>query len=141
MVTAERSGPHRYLLPSTSLARRVAVLMLFEAASLAVASALHLSGQVHGRSAPFDADHAGVAEAIIGVVLGAAAVIMIRAPRRARTVGIAATGFAIAGFLVGLSMTASGGDLPDIAYHLTVLPLLVGGLLLLIRAGGSSRSA
>jgi hypothetical protein len=114
--------------------------MLLEAASLAVASALHLSGHVHGRSAPFDADHAGVAEAIIGIVLVAAAVVMLRALRQARTVGITATGFAIVGFLVGLSMTASGGHLPDIAYHLTVLPLLAGGLFLLIRAGGSSRS-
>jgi hypothetical protein len=109
--------------------------MAVEALSLAVASALHLSGQVHGRSAPFDADHAGIAEALIAAVLGAAVLTMFRAPARARAVGIAATGFAIVGFLVGLSMTARGGDLPDIGYHVTVLPLLIGSLVVLVRAG------
>ena len=43
--------------------------MAFVAATLAVASAAHLSGHVHGRSAPYDADHAGIAEAIICAVL------------------------------------------------------------------------
>ncbi|HWG73537.1 MAG TPA: hypothetical protein VG184_05740 [Acidimicrobiales bacterium] len=128
------SPPHLPTAPTTTV-RRVAALMAVEALSLAVASALHLSGQVHGRSAPFDADHAGIAEALIAAVLGAAVLTMFRAPARARAVGIAATGFAIIGFLVGLSMTARGGDLPDIGYHVTVLPLLIGSLVVLVRAG------
>ena len=109
--------------------------MVFEAATLAVASALHLSGHVHGRSEPFDADHAGIAEAVIGAVLAGGAVAMLRAPARARTAGVAATGFAIVGFLVGLSITARGGRLPDVAYHVIVLPLLIAGLIVLLRAG------
>jgi hypothetical protein len=121
--------------------RRIAALMIVEAATLAVASALHLSGSVHGRSAPFDPDRAGVAEAIIGAVLVAAAFVMFRAPARARTVGIAATGFAIAGFLLGLSFTARGGHLPDVAYHLTMLPVLIGGLIVLLRTGSKASTS
>ena len=113
----------------------MAGLLAAVAASLAVASALHLSGHVHGRGAPFDADHAGVAEAVIGTVLAAAAVAMVRAPARARTIGVAATSFATAGFLLGLSITARGGDAPDIAYHLTVLPILVASLVVMVRGG------
>jgi hypothetical protein len=114
--------------------------MVVEAATLAVASALHLSGSVQGRSAPFNAGHAGVAEAIIGGVLAAGAVVMFRAPARARAAGLATTGFAIAGFLVGLNFTARGGHLPDIAYHITMLPVLIGSLIVLVRVGPSARA-
>ena len=45
------------------------------------------------------------------------------------------TGFAIAGFGIGLSMTTRGGDVPDIAYHAIVLPFLLAGLVALLRGG------
>jgi hypothetical protein len=112
--------------------------MVVEALSLVAAATLHLSGQVHGRSKPFDADHAGVAEAIIGIVVAAGAYALLRSTARARTVGLATTGFAIAGFGVGLTMTTQGGDLPDIAYHCTVLPVLIASLILLARADQSA---
>ena len=54
--------------------------------------------------------------------------------RRARTVGLGATGFAIAGFLLGLNFTARGGHLPDVAYHVVMLPVLIGGLVALLRS-------
>jgi hypothetical protein len=117
--------------------RRVAWLMVVVAATLATASALHLAGQVTGRSRPFDSDHAGIAEAIIGAVLAMGALGMIMRPRRARAIGIGVTVFAVAGFLLGLSMTARGGHLPDIAYHLVVLPVLVGTLVVLARQPAS----
>lgn len=137
MSTTNQYGQHA----EGTVIRRIAALMIVEAATLAVASALHLSGSVHGRSAPFDPDRAGVAEAIIGAVLVAAAFVMFRAPARARTVGIAATGFAIAGFLLGLSFTARGGHLPDVAYHLTMLPVLIGGLIVLLRTGSKASTS
>jgi hypothetical protein len=129
-------------LADRTVIARVAALMVVEAATLAVASALHLSGSVQGRSAPFNAGHAGVAEAIIGGVLAAGAVVMFRppAPGRARAAGLATTGFAIAGFLVGLNFTARGGHLPDIAYHITMLPVLIGSLIVLVRVGPSARA-
>jgi hypothetical protein len=122
--------------PATSAARhrRVAVLLAAIALSLAIASALHLSGHVDGRGVPFDADHAGVAEALIGVVLAAAAIALWRAGSHARRIGLWATGFAIAGFCWGLSITARGGHWPDIGYHVTVLPLLVLSFAALLRA-------
>lgn len=117
-------------------ARGPAVVLATVAASLVVASALHLSGHVAGRSAPYDAEHAGIAEAVIAVVLLAGTVVMLRSPGRARVAGLAAAGFATAGFLVGLTMTAQGGHWPDITYHLVVLPVLVGTLVALARRRG-----
>lgn len=120
-------------LPERQIHRRVAALLILIAASLAVASIVHLAGHVQGRSDLFDADDAGIAEAVIGAVLAAGALVMLRAPGRARSAGLAATAFAVAGFLVGLGITARGGHLPDIAYHLVVLPLLIGGFIVLAR--------
>jgi hypothetical protein len=114
--------------------RRVPAVMAAVAATLAVASVLHLSGQVAGRGPLFDSGDAGIAEAVIGAVLAAGALAMVRLPGRARTIGLAATGFAIAGFLVGLSITARAGHWPDIAYHLMVLPVLIATLVALLRS-------
>jgi hypothetical protein len=114
------------------LGRAIGALMLLEAASLAVASSLHLAGVVHGQ-APFDPDHAGIAEALIGVVLALGGVAMLRAPRRAWRAGLAATGVAIAGFVVGLSFTLQGGHAPDIAYHLALLPVFLATFAVLLR--------
>ena len=63
-----------------------------------------------------------------------AAVAMLRTTRPARTIGLAASGFATAGFLFGLSITARGGHWPDIAYHLAVLPVLIASLVVLARS-------
>ena len=115
------------------LSGRIAALMVLVAASLAVASALHLSGLVHGRGASFSATGAGVGEAVIGLVLLAGAVILARRGTEGRPAALAATGFAIAGFIFGLLITVRGGDLPDITYHATVLPVLILTLVLTIR--------
>jgi hypothetical protein len=122
---------------SRSVVRWIAPLMAVEALTLAVASSLHVSGVVHGRSAPFDGSHAGIAEAIIGLVLAVGSVAMFRIPSRARTIGLAVTTFAIAGFLLGLSFTVRGGHLPDIAYHITLLMVLTASLAALVRVGRS----
>lgn len=114
---------------------RVSLSLVAIAVSLAVASALHLSGQVDGRGPLFDADHAGIAEALIAVVLVAAAVALWRIGARARRAALWATGCAIAGFCWGLSITARAGHWPDIGYHVAVLPLLVVGFAALRRAG------
>jgi hypothetical protein len=103
------------------------------AVTLGIASALHLAGLAHGRSGPFDATHAGIAEAIIGAVLAGGAVAVVRTPDHARTVALTTVAFATVGFGVGLNFTVRGGHLPDIAYHVAVLPLLIGSLIVLIR--------
>jgi hypothetical protein len=123
-------------LTRTRARHRLAVVIGAVAGSLAVASALHLSGQVQGRSAPFDADHAGIAEALLCVVLVVGATALWRAGPRARLVGLGTTGFAIAGFCWGLNITARGGHWPDITYHLAVLPLLIASFVALLRERG-----
>ncbi len=100
-----------------------------EAASLAAMSTLHLTGTLAGGGTD-----AGVAEALICVALTAGAIAHARARPGGRTVALAAVAFAILGFLVGLSETIRGGDsIFGIAYHATVLPLLVLTMLLLVR--------
>lgn len=104
------------------------------AGTLAVMSFLHLSGILGGGGKPFEHDNAGIAEAVICVVLGYGATALVRRGSRARPVALAATGFAIVGFLVGLSFTLAGGSAIDVAYHLSVLPLLLLILLGLTRS-------
>ncbi len=104
-------------------------------------SYLHLrAGLGSNGSPPFSADEAGSAEAVIGVVLLAAAVLVLVVPERARTAATAATAFAIAGFVIGLTITVRFGDATDIAYHSTVLPILVLILALIRRTGEFDRA-
>jgi peptidoglycan/LPS O-acetylase OafA/YrhL len=108
--------------------RGIEALMVVQVVSLAVVSALHLSG-VDGH----EATGAGIAEAVICVVLLGGAFAYRRA-RWGRAAAVVATGFAILGFCYGLSVTARGDDVSDVIYHATVLPLLVVTMILIIRA-------
>jgi peptidoglycan/LPS O-acetylase OafA/YrhL len=111
---------------------KVASLMIFAAATLAIVAALHLGG-VLGGSEPFDPTAAGVAEALIGVALAGAAAALLRRSAHAREIAIATTLFAIAGFVLGLTFTVRGGGAFDVAYHLVLLPVLVLILIVLLR--------
>jgi hypothetical protein len=114
--------PRRRIDMNTYSHRRIVTLMGFEALTLAIISPLHLSGVLGGGRKPFDPTAAGSAEAIIGAVLLIGALALLRNRPNA---AIAATAFAIVGFLVGLSFTLRGGDGIDVAYHATMLPLLL----------------
>lgn len=127
-------------MPRTSVIfpqhRRITGLMALLVASLAVTSALHLSGAVQGRdNQVFSSLGAGVAEAVIGAALLWGAVSLARGGPAGRAVALGTTGFAIAGFGYGLSVSARGGALPDICYHATVLPILIVTLVLILRIG------
>lgn len=119
--------------------RSVVALMGFEAASLAVMSTLHLTSVLGRGSKPFDHVHAGIAEALICAVLSVGAIARLRAHRHGRGIAIGAVVFAIAGFIVGLNFTVRGGDTIDIAYHATVLPLLLLTLAALLRSARVSQ--
>ena len=121
-------------VPRPTASRRMVALMAAIAVTLGLASVLHLSGGVHGRSAPFNATHAGVAEAVIGIVLAVGAAAVVRFPERARPIALGAVSFATVGFVVGLNFTARGGHLPDVIYHVALLPVLLGSLVVLLRA-------
>jgi len=112
--------------------RQSAVLMCVVAATLAVMSFLHLSG-ILGGTKPFNPSGAGVAEAVICLVLSYGATGLLRTWPRAQKVALAATGFAIVGFIIGLRFTLEGGDAIDVAYHLSVLPILLVTLIALLR--------
>jgi hypothetical protein len=92
--------------------------MVVEAASLAVMSILHLTGHLDG-SSPFNPTRAGIAEALIGVVLLLGALALVRSRRHALSIAIAANAFAVVGFVIGLTRTTEGGGAVDIAYHVT----------------------
>ena len=103
------------------------------ATSLAVMSALHLSGTLSGGTSPFDPSAAGIAEAVICLVLGYGTIRFLRQRPGAHAVALATTGFAIVGFLIGLGFTLRGGGAIDIAYHLSALPILLIALIALVR--------
>jgi hypothetical protein len=98
--------------------RRPARLLALESATLAVFATLHLTGALRigasGRSYG-----AGIAEALICIALAGGAL------ARGRRIPLFALGFAIFGFLVGLSFTVGSGDTIDLVYHLVMLPVLV----------------
>lgn len=118
----------------TPASRGIAALMAFEAATLAVMSTLHLAAVIHGGSKPFKADDAGIAEAIICVVLIGGASALVLAGRRGRSIALRATCFAVLGFIVGLTITVQGGGVLDVVYHATMLPVLAGTAILLARS-------
>jgi hypothetical protein len=121
----------------TEVSRGIAMLMLFEAATLAVISSLHLGGVLGGGSKPFRPTAAGIAEAIIGLALIAGAAALLRKSAHARSIAVATTVFAIVGFIVGLSFTVRAGDAIDVAYHAVMLPLLLLTLVAVLRRRGS----
>jgi hypothetical protein len=114
-------------------ARPLALLMAFEAVTLAAVSIAHLTGG-GGGSKPFRPDAAGVAEAIICVALVAGVAALVRAGRRGVPIALGATCFAVFGFLVGLSFTIGGGDAFDITYHAIMLPILAATAIALWRS-------
>jgi hypothetical protein len=122
--------------------RRIAGLMAFEATTLAVFAVLHLSGALGPGSGSSSGAGAGVPEALICVALVLGLRALVRSPARGRPAALAATGFAIFGFIVGLTFTVRGGAPVDLIYHLTMFPVLVvTGLMLArgARGGGGAR--
>ena len=102
-------------------------LMLAEAVTFAIASILHF-----GVAESFI--DAAIPEAIIAVVLGAAAIAVMRRGAGSWGLARAATLFALAGVIIGLSVIIGGPvSRPiDLAYHATILVALVGTVVLLL---------
>ena len=102
-------------------------LMLAEAVTFAIASTLHF-----GVAESFI--DAAIPEAIIAVVLGAAAIAVMRRGAGSWGLALTATLFALAGVIIGLSVIIGGPvSRPiDLAYHATILVALVGTVVLLL---------
>ena len=103
----------------------IAILIGLEAATLAIMSGLHLTGTLAGGTRPFRPTAAGIAEAVICAALIGGAAALARDPLHGRAIALAALAFAILGVIAGLSFTIRGGDAIDVAYHATLLPLLL----------------
>jgi hypothetical protein len=121
--------------------RRLAALMAFEAATLAIFAVLHLSGVLRSGSRASSAGGAGVAEAVICVVLVLGLRAFVRSPARGRLAALGATVFAVLGFIVGLTFTVRGGPAVDLIYHVTMFPILIVTALVLGRGVGSAALA
>jgi multisubunit Na+/H+ antiporter MnhF subunit len=111
----------------------IAIVIALQATTFAIMSALHLTGVLAGGTSPFNRTDAGIAEAVICVVLIGGAAALAGYPAHGRLVALGTLGFAIVGVIVGLNFTIQGGDATDIAYHATLLPLLLVSLAVLWR--------
>lgn len=125
-----RTSTRRTRGPSRALSRVLGA----EALALAVMAVLHLSGALTGGHKPFAPGDAGVAEAIICVLLAAGARTLARGRPRSALIASATVVWAILGFCIGLYFTVQAGDAVDLAFHATMLPLLVITLIALRRA-------
>jgi EmrB/QacA subfamily drug resistance transporter len=134
-TTSERSTMSNANRP---VQQSIAILIGLEASTFAIMSVLHLTGTLAGDTSPFNRTDAGIAEAVICVVLIGGAAALAGHSAHGRAVALGALGFAILGVIVGLNFTIQGGDAIDIAYHATLLPLLLGTLAVLWR-GPSAR--
>ena len=106
--------------------RRAQRFVLFEAATFAAAASLH--GGLLG-----DAAHApaATAEAVIAAVLVAALALGRMPDPWPVRCAAGAQAFALAGVFVGLVAIATGAgpqSVPDVAYHVAMVPLLIAGI-------------
>jgi hypothetical protein len=123
---------------TTSRYRLLAGVMGAEALTLAVMSSLHLGGLLHPGTDASAGTDAGIAEGILCFVLLGGAAGLVRRGVGGRRLALGTTAFTIAGFCLGLTITARGGDVADIAYHATMLPILAATFVLLLRSRDQS---
>lgn len=102
-------------------------LLLFEAATFLAAAAVHAGVLVEAHRH----NEAAIAETVIAVVLIVAVALNWTPEPWPLRFALSAQGFALAGTLVGLFTIAVGvgpRTLPDVAYHLGILVVLIAGL-------------
>ena len=108
-------------------------LLLFEAATYAIASLVHFGVLIRG----FEHDRAGTAEAIIAAVLLAGLATTLLRPGWTRSTAFLAQLFALIGTFVGLFSIVVGfgpRTVPDVAYHAAIVVVLLVGLVVTWRS-------
>jgi hypothetical protein len=113
--------------------RGILALLAFGATTLAVISAIHLAGATPERQAARQRLRRRNRRKPSRLVLVSAIATNLRHSPRGWLAAVTAVGFAIVGFLLGLSFTLRGGSNADIAYHANMLPILIATLALLLR--------
>jgi hypothetical protein len=109
--------------------------MVCEAATFIVAALIHFGVLATG----FGHQRAGTAESVIAVALLTGFAWSLAPGRSIRLIGLTAQGFALMGTLVGVFMIAIGvgpRTVPDIAYHVIIVIILISGLIVAARAEG-----
>jgi len=114
------SDPHMRAIPG---------LMALAAITLAIASAIHFGAGVAGIHDPFPG--AAIPEAVLSVVMAIGTLGALAPPRAPWWLPLAATLVTLLGTLFGISVTIRGGRAGDIAYHLSLLAVLLLALLLM----------
>jgi hypothetical protein len=108
--------------------QKIRIFLLFEAVTFVVASLIHSGALISG----YEHQQARIAEGVIAIVLLVGAAMTWIRPAWMRLAGLAAQGFALLGTLVGVFTIIVGvgpRTLPDIAYHLVIVVVLVWGLI------------
>lgn len=122
-------------LPNDRLGRvraAIAVLMSVAAATLALASTIHFGVRLGVRD-PFP--DAAIPEAVLAVIV-AGGVLAVVSRRAAWPVALTTTLITIVGVLFGLSVTLRSARSGDVAYHVSLLVILVVTLCILVTPAG-----
>ena len=123
-------------IPKT--ARVIRLFLLFEGATYVVAALAHFGILVSG----YEHRAAGKAESVIAGVLLVGWAATWAAPAFTRGIGLAAQTFALLGTLVGLFTIVIGvgpRTVPDLAYHVSIVAVLIGGLAVAMRTPSGAR--
>src|SRR5262249_32537981 len=111
----------------------IRLFLFVEGAAFIAAALTHFGLLIHG----YEHLKAGTAESVIGIVLFAGlALTWIRAGAT-RGIALAVQGFALLGTMVGIFTIAIGvgpRTVPDIAFHIGIVVVLVSGLITAVRA-------
>ncbi len=117
----------------TRMTQAIRLFLLFEVATFVAAASVHFGVFIGG----YEHQKAGVAESVIAVVLLTGLIVTWIGRAWTRRIGLAAQAFALLGTLVGVFTIVVGvgpRTVPDIAYHVAIVAVLVWGLVLAKRA-------
>ena len=123
---------------SARAARGIRLFLLFEATTFVVAALSHFGIFVSG----YEHRAAGTAESVIAAVLLVGWATTWVGPTFTRGIGLAAQTFALLGTLVGLFTIAIGvgpRTVPDLAYHVSIVAVLIWGLVVAKRTPSGAR--
>ena len=135
---ATQTGGMDFTDSGRPVARAIGLLMALAAVTLAAASLIHFGVAIPLGVATISDPFAGAAipEAVLAVVLGAGAVTVLTRAIRPWPIALGTTLFTLAGTLFGLTITLGRGEAGDIAYHLTLVAMLVATVVLLVTPAG-----
>jgi hypothetical protein len=119
----------------------IRLFVFFEGVAFIAAALTHFGVLIGG----YEHHKAGTAESVIGIVLLVGLVLTWIRPQSTRGIGLAVQAFALLGTLVGIFTIAIGvgpRTAADIAYHVSIVVVLVCGLVVTARArtGSTARA-